>query len=165
MHELGVFHLDDYIRSIRKLLGSTEILIPGTRMVIINGENRVLLEERSDFKVWGLPGGSADPGEDIVQTIQREVLEETGLTILNPVPFGFSSSPVIERVTFPNGDKIHSFNLLFYTSEYFGDIKISDESTRIDWFDFEKLPPMLKNMEKTVMAFLKFSKTSEFQII
>jgi 8-oxo-dGTP pyrophosphatase MutT (NUDIX family) len=79
--------LDDYIKSIRELLGNTEISIPGTRAVIINGENKILLEERSDFKLWGLPGGSADPGESIDQTIQREVLEETGLTILNPIPF------------------------------------------------------------------------------
>ncbi len=157
--------MDDYIKSIREILGNTEISIPGTRAVIINGDNKILLEERSDFKLWGLPGGSADPGEDIVQTIQREVLEETGLTILNPIPFGVSSSPINQRIAFPNGDKIHSFNLLFFVNKYFGDLKISEESTRIDWFDFESLPPMLENMEKTVMAFLKFSKTDEFQIL
>jgi 8-oxo-dGTP pyrophosphatase MutT (NUDIX family) len=157
--------LDDYIKSIRKLLGSTEISIPGTRAVIINRENEILLEERVDFKLWGLPGGSADPGEDIVETIQREVFEETGLTIPNPVPFGFSSSPIFERITFPNGDKLHSFNLLFFANEYSGEIKISEESTRIEWFDFRNLPPMLKNMENTVKAFLKYAKTNDFQIL
>ena len=100
-----------------------------------------------------------------MQTIQREVFEETGLTILNPVPFGFSSSPNFERIVFPNGDKLHSFNLLFFVNEYSGDLKISEESTRIDWFDFQNLPPMLKNMEKTVKAFLKYSITNEFQIL
>ena len=54
--------MDDYIKSIRKLLGSKEISIPGCRALIINDKNEVLLEERSDFKIWGLPGGSADPG-------------------------------------------------------------------------------------------------------
>lgn len=157
--------MEDYINSIRKLLGNTEISIPGTRAVIINEKNQVLLEERSDFKVWGLPGGSADPGEDIIETIKREVLEETGLTIHNPIPFGFSSSPLIERITFPNGDKIHSYNLLFYVNKYFGDIKLSNESTRIDWFGIEELPPMLNNMEKTVMAFCEFSRRNKFQIL
>ncbi len=46
MHERGVINLDDYIKSIRELLGNTEISIPGTRAVIINGDNKILLEER-----------------------------------------------------------------------------------------------------------------------
>ena len=157
--------MDDYIKSIRKLLGSKEISIPGCRALIINGKNEVLLEERSDFKIWGLPGGSADPGEGIVRTIEREVFEETGLKIENPIPFGFSSSPTLERITFPNGDKLHSFNLLFYSREYSGEIVVSEESTKIDWFKFEELPPMLPNMKATVMAFLEYSETGVFQVV
>jgi len=157
--------LDDYIKSIRRLLGNTEITIPGARVVILNAENKVLLEERSDFKIWGLPGGSADPGEDIVRTVERETLEETGLTILNPIPFGFSSSPKLERIEFPNGDKIHSFNLLFYTRDYKGEMMLSGESTKLQWFGFEELPPMLKNMKATVMAFRTYSETKQFQIV
>lgn len=157
--------MDDYIKSIRKKLGNTEISIPGTRILIISQENKVLLEERSDFKLWGLPGGSADPGEDIVNTIARETYEETGLSIQNPTPFGFSSSPSLERVTFPNGDKLHSFNLLFYTREFSGEVILSDESTNIDWFEFGELPPMLCNMKATVMAFLEYSKSNQFQIV
>jgi len=56
--------------------------------VIINEKQQVLLELRSDFNVWGLPGGSADPGEDIEQTINREVFEETGLVISDVQVFG-----------------------------------------------------------------------------
>ena len=160
-----LLNMDDYLTSIRKVLGNTEISVPGTRAVLINSRNEILLEERADFKLWGLPGGGADPGEDIVQTIQREVLEETGLKILNPVPFGFSSAADLERVTYPNGDKLHSFNLLFYVSEYCGEIKISEESTAIEWFDFDHLPPMLDNMERTIVAFLEYSKTNQFQMI
>ena len=85
--------MDDYIKSIRKHLGNKEISIPGCRALIINSKNEVLLEERSDFKIWGLPGGSADPGEGIVRTIEREVFEETGLKIKNPIPFGFLLHP------------------------------------------------------------------------
>ncbi len=157
--------MDDYFHSIRELLGTTEISVPAARAVIVNGVNEILLEKRSDFKLWGLPGGSADPGEDILQTIQREVFEETGLKIQNPLPFGFSSSPDFERITYPNGDKLHAFNLLFFANEFSGDIKISDELTQIDWFSMHNLPPMLKNMERTVMAYLKYSKSKEFKIL
>jgi len=157
--------LQDYIKSIRKLLGHTEISIPGCRILILNSDNKVLLEERTDFKAWGLPGGSADPGEGIVQTIGREALEETGLKIENPIPFGFSSSPLLERITFPNGDKLHSFNLLFYTREFSGEIALSQESTNIDWFRLNELPTMLPNMKATVEAFQKYLATDRFQIV
>jgi len=157
--------LDGYIKTIRNLVGNTEISIPGCRALIINSEDEVLLEERSDFKIWGLPGGGADPGEGIVQTIEREVFEETGLKIIDPIPFGFSSSPTLERITFPNGDKLHSFNLLFYTRDYSGDIALSEESTRIEWFNFDELPQMLPNMKATIVSFLKYTETGEFQLV
>jgi len=142
-----------------------EISTAGARVIILNSDDKVLLEERADFKVWGLPGGTADPGEDIVRTAEREAFEETGLRISNPVPFGFSSSPMLERITFPNGDKLHSFNLLFYTREYTGDVLLSEESTRLEWFELDELPPMLKNMKATVMAFVAYKETKQFQIV
>lgn len=157
--------LNDYIVSVRKLIGNMEISTAGARVVILNSANKVLLEERSDFKLWGLPGGTADPGEDIIRTAEREAFEETGLSIINPIPFGFSSSPMLERITFPNGDKLHSFNLLFYTRDYTGDVQLSEESTRLEWFELYDLPPMLKNMKATVTAFLAYTETSQFQIV
>jgi len=131
--------------------------------LIINDDDQVLLEERSDFKIWGLPGGTADPGEDIVVAAKREALEETGLKIQNPIPFGFSSSPCLERIQFPNGDRLHSFNLLFYTHDYSGDLRISEESLNLEWFDLDGLPPMLQNMKCTVLAYLDFRSTGNFQ--
>lgn len=128
----------DYIKSIRKLLGYTEITVPG---------------------------GSADPGEGIIKSIERETFEETGLTLISPIAFGFSSSPTLERITFPNGDKLHSFNLLFFTRQYTGELTLSEESTRLEWFEFTRLPPMLENMEATVMAYLQYAETGEFQIV
>ena len=155
--------MDEYFKSIREMIGKTEISTPGARIVILNCAEQVLLEERSDFKIWGLPGGTADPGEDIIGAAKREALEETGLSISNPIPFGFSSSPDLERIEFPNGDRLHSFNLLFYTHDYSGELNISEESLNLQWFDLHELPPMLKNMRCTVLAYLDYRSSGQFQ--
>jgi ADP-ribose pyrophosphatase YjhB (NUDIX family) len=48
---------------------------------VIDGEGRVLLTRREDFRVWCLPGGSVDEGESLAEAAIREVREETGLDV------------------------------------------------------------------------------------
>ena len=47
----------------------------------MNSKEQFLLikEKRGIYLGWKFPGGLADPNEDIFQTAQREVLEETGV--------------------------------------------------------------------------------------
>jgi 8-oxo-dGTP pyrophosphatase MutT (NUDIX family) len=47
---------------------------------VLDGE-RLLLTKRSDNGQWCLPGGGIDPGERPAEAAEREVLEETGLTV------------------------------------------------------------------------------------
>src|SRR5215470_8395802 len=53
---------------------------------------RILLQRRPAGKLWaGMlngPGGKVDSGEKTADAIVREVLEETGLRIINPEPRG-----------------------------------------------------------------------------
>ena len=39
--------------------------------------------------VWSLPGGRAEPGELITEAVAREVLEETGIRVLDPGGIAF----------------------------------------------------------------------------
>lgn len=52
---------------------------------VIQRDGRVLILRRSadDFVggIWELPSGKVDPGETLGQSLVREVLEETGLTV------------------------------------------------------------------------------------
>ena len=38
---------------------------------------------------WGLPGGQVEPGEELLAGLQREVLEETGLTLVRTPTIAF----------------------------------------------------------------------------
>ena len=54
------------------------------------GPERILLQQRPAGRIWaGMlngPGGKVDPGETSADAVVREVLEETGLRIIDPQP-------------------------------------------------------------------------------
>eukprot|EP00041_Stephanoeca_diplocostata_P029477 m.870924 g.870924 ORF g.870924 m.870924 type:complete len:107 (-) comp23568_c0_seq3:2317-2637(-) len=55
----------------------------GVAGFVLNTQDQVLVvRERAYGTLWKLPGGLADLGEDLPDTAQREVWEETGM---NPV--------------------------------------------------------------------------------
>ncbi|NDJ53958.1 MAG: NUDIX hydrolase [Chloroflexi bacterium] len=51
--------------------------------VVLNGEGRLLLVKHAFHieRPWGLPGGWVDRGEDPVESLQRELIEEVGVKV------------------------------------------------------------------------------------
>ncbi len=56
--------------------------ITGTSIIPILPDGRIVLIKRRDNGLWALPGGMVDWGEDIPNTIERELKEETGLELV-----------------------------------------------------------------------------------
>lgn len=51
-------------------------------VALIEGDKILLMRYRyGDADVFNLPGGNTDPGETLVQTLQRELVEELGIEI------------------------------------------------------------------------------------
>ncbi len=154
-----------HLGQLRKIVGNCLLLVPGARIIILDSRQRILLQRRRDFKVWGLPGGNAEEGEDLMSVITREVAEETGLRLLDAQPFGFGSTPELETFTFPNGDRTQHFVLNFYCHRFKGIAKVSDdESTEIKWFSSSELPEMVPNMRESIRAYKRFLSSKQFQL-
>jgi 8-oxo-dGTP pyrophosphatase MutT (NUDIX family) len=157
---------DSYFGRLRALVGSRLVLMPGARIVIEDEAGRVLLQKRTDFGLWGLPGGTPEEGDDMLSTIIRETLEETGLVVTDVRPFGFASDPAYETITYPDGDRCQYFSMMYYARHEGGVPRVADpESMAVAWIAPHELPDMLPNMRRSVEAYLRFKASGEFQEI
>jgi len=68
----------EYIKEIRKFIGTRPLILVGATVVVLNKNKQILLQLRADTKEWGLPGGAMELAESLEQTAERELFEETG---------------------------------------------------------------------------------------
>jgi ADP-ribose pyrophosphatase YjhB (NUDIX family) len=157
---------ESYLGQLRSIVGNRMLLAPGARVVLENPRGEILLQQRGDFGLWGLPGGNAEVGEDLETVARREVLEETGLVVSKLQPFGFGCDPAIETHVFPNGDQCQFFVLNFCGRDFSGDLRVADdESLALKWFPTTRLPEMLPNMRRSIEAYERFLEAGLFQMI
>lgn len=87
---------------------------------IIEKEQSILLVKKSRGPyqgMWDLPGGRPCHGETILQTIQREVKEETGIDLIDVAPH-LNQAFVVE---YKNGDEtisLHHTCLIYKATRY-----------------------------------------------
>jgi len=84
---------------------------------------------------WDFPKGGVEKGESELQTVMREVEEETGLTDLTVVP-GFRK--VIEYFYRRDGKNIHKQVVYRLAVTGVDDVKISFEHQGFGWFPYEE---------------------------
>ena len=102
--------------------------------MVYDDVGNILVQDRADPDWPGLcfPGGHVEPGESFVESVIREVWEETGLTIENPVLCG-----VKQFQTLRGGER---YVVFFYkTNRFSGKLKSSDEG-EVFWIPRETLP-------------------------
>src|SRR5919201_796211 len=130
----------DYIKTLRRMIGNTKIVLPGVRALILEDRRAILLQRQALFGSWALPHGCVDAGESVLDALKREVKEETGLTVVRAAPFGLYTDPKYS-VVYPNGDQVQTFTVAFLVTEWCGDLVIDgDEVTALDFFPLDKLP-------------------------
>src|SRR5476649_1809055 len=118
--------------------GNTASLRHGVVDVLVLKGAKVLLVKRAKKLLaagkWALVGGYAERNENLFQTVEREILEETGYTIKDITFLGVRHNP--DR---PHEDRQNISFVFFCTAvEKVGesDWEVVDQQ----WFDFDKLP-------------------------
>lgn len=118
--------------------------------MVYDTDRNILVENRND-EHWGgiaFPGGHVEKGEPFVESVIREVREETGLEIRSPRLCG------VKQFTHYDGSRYIVF--LFKTDQFSGTIKSSDEGevfwikrSELDKYktvaDFDKLLEVFDN--------------------
>ena len=83
--------------------------------------------------MWCLPGGRIEAGESVTEGCIREVMEETGLQVRITRLSGIYSDPN-NLVVYPDGTKVHMVVLNFVVELVSGELKVSSESSAVEWF-------------------------------
>lgn len=93
---------------------------------------RLLLIRRTDNDLYAIPGGALELGETLTQTVQREIMEETGIQVEVTGLIGIYSNPdhVIE---FTDGEVRQEFSICFRANPTGGELRTSSESKEVLW--------------------------------
>lgn len=106
-----------------------------TNMCMVYDGNKAVVQNRKDPK-WGgivFPGGHVEKGESFTDSAIREVFEETGLTIYNPMLCGVKD--------WTKDDGRRYIVLLYKTDKFEGELKSSDEG-EVFWASLDDLHKM-----------------------
>ena len=103
--------------------------------VVIKNDDKFLIllkspNSRNFPNVWEFPGGKSENGEDLIESLKREVLEETGLRI--------EVGDLIKTINFKFKEEDRVYKI-FSGKVISGEIKLSKEHTEFRWANREEL--------------------------
>jgi len=106
-----------------------------TNMCMICDGSRVLVQDRKNPNWPGVifPGGHVEPGESFVNSVIREIKEETGLDIADVQLCGIK-----QYVPRPEENYDRYVVLLYKTNTFSGELKDSEEGS-VFWIEREEL--------------------------
>ena len=129
-----------YVEWIRGCVGHRKIFLAFASIVLRDDLRRILLQRRTDFDVWGLPGGSLERGEDLHACARRELWEETGLSAGDLSLVGIYTDPRLD-VIYPNGDQVQQFTACFTGNANGGTMRVDGtENSEQLYFYADELP-------------------------
>ena len=126
MKQLFKIDLKDYDESYRRFRR------PSVRGVII-ADNKVAMVYSHKYDYYKFPGGGIENDEDHIETLKREVLEETGLTVLDDSIRELGSVVRIQKSRFAENEIFEQEN--FY---YLCDVEASVKTQSLDKYELDE---------------------------
>lgn len=160
-------YVGSYTWQLRQHVGSELLLMPGAQVVVIDEQERILFQRRTDTGLWELPAGAAEPGASFRSTAAQELFEESGLRVEKDdlIPFASLSEPELHVITYPNGDRMHCFALCFEARRWTGELALApDEVLEATFLPLAAPPAPLHPPTRSVLdLYAAYRSTGAFQ--
>jgi 8-oxo-dGTP pyrophosphatase MutT (NUDIX family) len=143
----------------------------GSAIIVVNSNDEILLQHRTDRDLWCVPGGLQELGEDFEEVAIRELNEETGLIAnIEDLILIKAVSGESRKNSYPNGDVVYNNTVLYSIKKYEGSLgsnyeetvdhgngyfESKNESRALKFFSIDELPTNL--MDKDLIEAYKGS--------
>ena len=141
--------MSNYIMDLRAVVGHRPLLQVGASVIVVDSENRILLQLRSDNHCWGYAGGAVELDEVVEDAAKRELFEETGLIAESLELFGVFSGKDTHYV-YPNGDEVSNIDIVYVCRQYTGTLKCqAGEVDDLRFFRVDEIPDNISKPLRT----------------
>jgi ADP-ribose pyrophosphatase YjhB (NUDIX family) len=158
--------MESYLRRLRRVVGTDLLITPAVQLIVVDANERILYERRGDNGFWGIPSGAAEPGMSFASAAAAELREEVGLDVKEAdlVAFGTLSEADLHLFTYPNGDQLHAFSLMFEVRRSDGDV-IPDRAETLEAV-FAASPPgrLFAPSAAALAVYADYRATGRFQL-
>ncbi|MFB9769175.1 NUDIX hydrolase [Lactiplantibacillus modestisalitolerans] len=141
----------NYIQEVRALVGHKPMILNTAAGILVDDQQRVLLNLRTDTHNWSLPGGFLEYGETYAQACVREYKEDSGVDVEIVDHIG-----IFDRgeTTYPNGDVTQTIAALYLVKPIGGHVltEATDETVKLDYFAFNQLPPLMNQQTADMLT-------------
>lgn len=112
--------------------------------IILNAQNQVLIMFSARNKYWEFPKGKVEAGEKELDTLKREMFEETGIQRfrLNP------SFREFLYYRFRVSDQLIQKVVVYYLFKTGAEVKVSDEHKDFKWVTLDEVTKYLKHVNQ-----------------
>ena len=132
----------------------------GVKGIVLNEEGEVLVLKRSEDEThlpcyWDVPGGKAEYGDSIKETLRKETKEEAGIEIKIEKP--------VNTWNFMRDDGLQILGVTFLCKAETTTVSVGDEHTEFKWADHGEVEQFQihEDLKETVLNSLKRQKSSE----